>query len=286
MSIPHSRSRAASGTAATGAVRPISTAVEKTQIADSDIITFHAYGWPEAFFERVRELEAYGRPLVCTEYMARGAGSTFDGVLPVGKRMNVGMINWGFVNGRTQTNLPWDSWQRPYVLTQPTVWFHDILHADGTPYREHEVELLRALSAAPKGVVPDILDLGGPVAVYTPDLAKHPREDASYPRVIRLEHAGAANGTLLATFFRGGAGQASEFPIYSSTDDGWSWSGPIGVVRDSAHRPGSRCADSVRVAAPRGRPAGGRAARSGHGVEARRFHAPGHGGLRQLGRRP
>ena len=42
--------------------------------------------------------------------------------------MNVGMINWGFVNGRTQTNLPWDSWERPYVLTQPTIWFHDILH--------------------------------------------------------------------------------------------------------------------------------------------------------------
>jgi hypothetical protein len=210
-------------------------AVEKTQIADSDIITFHAYGWPEAFFERVRELEAYGRPLVCTEYMARGAGSTFDGVLPVGKRMNVGMINWGFVNGRTQTNLPWDSWQRPYVLTQPTVWFHDILHADGTPYREREVELLRAISAAPKSVVPDTLGLGGPVAVYTPDLAAHPHEDASYPRIIRLEHAGTANGTLLATFFHGGAGKATEFLIYRSRDNGWSWSGPIGAVRDTVH---------------------------------------------------
>ncbi len=210
-------------------------AVEKTQLADSDIITFHNYGWPEAFFARVKQLEVYGRPIICTEYMARGAGSTFDGVLPVGKRMNVGMINWGFVNGKTQTNLPWNSWQRPYVLMQPTIWFHDILHPDGTPYREREVEILRTLSAAPKGVVPDTLDLGGPVAVYTPDLAKHPREGAGYPRVIRLEHAGAANGTLLATFAHQGIGR-SEFPIYRSTDNGWSWSGPIGVVRDTVHR--------------------------------------------------
>lgn len=210
-------------------------AVERTQIDDSDVITFHAYGWPEAFFERARQLEGYGRPLICTEYMARGAGSTFDGVLPVGKRMNVGMINWGFVNGRTQTNLPWDSWQRPYVLTQPQVWFHDILHPDGTPYRQREVDILRAISSAPKGVVPDMLDLGGPVSVYSPDIEKHPHEDASYPRVIRLEHAGAANGTLLATFFHAGVGQKSEFPIYRSTDSGWRWSGPIGTVRDTVH---------------------------------------------------
>jgi hypothetical protein len=170
-------------------------AVEKTQLADSDVITFHDYDWPEAFLERITQLESYGRPILCTEYMARGAGSTFDGVLPVGKRMNVGMISWGFVNGKTQTNLPWDSWQRPYVNTQPMIWFHDILHPDGTPYREREVEILRALSAAPKGVVPDTLNLGGPGAVHTIDPEKHFREGASDPRVIRLEHAGAANGT-------------------------------------------------------------------------------------------
>ena len=58
--------------------------------------------------------------------MARGAGSTFDTVLPIGKRRNIGMINWGFVNGKTQTDMPWDSWQRPYTLRPPTVWLHDI----------------------------------------------------------------------------------------------------------------------------------------------------------------
>lgn len=129
-------------------------AVQKIQIAESDIISFHNYGWPEDFAKRVQELSGYGRPLLCTEYMARGAGSTFDGVLPLAKRANIGMINWGFVVGRSQTNLPWDSWQKPYTAQAPTVWFHDILYADGNAYRPSEVELIRTLSKAPKNVVP------------------------------------------------------------------------------------------------------------------------------------
>ena len=131
-------------------------AVEKIQLTQSDIISFHSYDWPERFEQRVKQLQPYGRPLICTEYMARGAGSTIDTVLPIGKRMNVGMVNWGFVLGKTQTNLPWDSWQRPYTLQPPTIWFHDLLHADGMPYREREAQIIRALSDAPKGVVPTI----------------------------------------------------------------------------------------------------------------------------------
>lgn len=118
----------------------------KIQLAESDIITFHNYGWPEEFEARIRELEPLHRPIICTEYMARGAGSTFDNSLPIAKRLNVGAINWGLVAGKTQTYLPWDSWQRPYVLMQPTIWFHDIFHRDGTPYRQHEVDLIRQLT--------------------------------------------------------------------------------------------------------------------------------------------
>ncbi|MGH8298157.1 MAG: 1,4-beta-xylanase [Steroidobacteraceae bacterium] len=137
-------------------------AVERTQLADSDVLTFHNYDWPEDFLRRIRQLETYDRPIICTEYMAREAGSTIDGDLPVAKRLNVGMINWGLVNGKTQTNFPWDSWERPYVLMQPMVWFHDLLYPDGTPYREREARILRVLSAAPKGVVPDSIELGAP----------------------------------------------------------------------------------------------------------------------------
>ncbi len=114
------------------------------QIQQSDIISFHNYDWPEGFEQRVLELKQFHRPMLCTEYMARGAGSTFDTILPIAKKYRVGAINWGLVKGRSQTYLPWDSWQRPYIDEKPTVWFHDIFYEDGKPYREREVELMRS----------------------------------------------------------------------------------------------------------------------------------------------
>jgi hypothetical protein len=127
---------------------------ERIQMDRSDVVSFHDYDWPEVFARRVKILRAYGRPLLCTEFMARGNGSTFDGSLPIGKRENVAMINWGFVDGKTQTRLPWDSWLKPYTKDPPTLWFHEVLHSDGTPYRQAEADLIRHLASSPRGVVP------------------------------------------------------------------------------------------------------------------------------------
>ena len=124
----------------------LESATTRIQLRESDVITFHNYDWPEGFEARIKSLEPLHRPIICTEYMARGAGSTFDGSLPIAKQYHVGAINWGLVAGKTQTYLPWDSWQRPYVLMQPTIWFHDVFRQDDTPYREHEVDLIRRLT--------------------------------------------------------------------------------------------------------------------------------------------
>lgn len=129
-------------------------ATEKVQVTQSDVMTFHDYSWPETFEKRARQMLSYGRPVICTEYMARGNGSTFDGSLPIAKRLNIGMMNWGFVDGKTQTRLPWDSWKKPYTQDEPTIWFHEVFRGDGTPYRQAEADLIRRLAAAPKGVVP------------------------------------------------------------------------------------------------------------------------------------
>jgi hypothetical protein len=122
------------------------TPTQQTQIDNSDVITFHNYGWPESFQKEVLFLGKYDRPVICTEYMARSAGSTFDTVLPIAKKLDVAAINWGFVAGKTQTYYPWDSWRHPYILDQPTVWFHEVLHPDGKPYRQAEVDLIRELT--------------------------------------------------------------------------------------------------------------------------------------------
>jgi Cellulase (glycosyl hydrolase family 5) len=122
------------------------TAIQRTQLQESDIISFHNYGWPEDFEQAMKNLQRYHRPLICTEYMARGSGSTFDTILPLAKQHNVSAINWGLVAGKSQTNLPWDSWQKPYVLRPPTIWFHEVFHGDGKPYREREAEIIRNLT--------------------------------------------------------------------------------------------------------------------------------------------
>jgi len=120
--------------------------LQQIQLRESDIITFHNYSWPEYFKRQVSWLKKYNRPVICTEYMARPVGSTFDTVLPIAKEEQVGAINWGFVAGKTQTYLPWESWEHPYVLSQPPVWFHEVLRPDGTPYRQAEVDLIRRLT--------------------------------------------------------------------------------------------------------------------------------------------
>lgn len=130
------------------------TSIQRTQLERSDVITFHNYEQPEAFVSRVAQLKKYGRPLICTEWLARGAGSNVDTILPIARRESIGMINWGFVNGAIQTRFPWDSWQRPYTMEPPTVWFHDLLKADGTPYRAREAELFRKLAKTPRKSVP------------------------------------------------------------------------------------------------------------------------------------
>ena len=126
------------------------SAINRIQLEESDIITFHNYDWPEGFEQAIKSLLDYGRPIICTEYMARGAGSLFETILPVAQKYHVGAINWGFVQGKTQTNLPWDSWQHPYTTNDPTIWFHDIYHTDGRPYRAAEVQTIRRLTSSDK----------------------------------------------------------------------------------------------------------------------------------------
>jgi hypothetical protein len=117
--------------------------IARVQFEQSDVLSFHNYNWAEDFEQHVKLLEQYHRPIICTEYMARSVGSTFDTILPIAKQHHVAAINWGFVAGKSQTYFPWDSWEKPYVLQPPPVWFHDVFRPDGTPYREREAQVIR-----------------------------------------------------------------------------------------------------------------------------------------------
>ena len=119
--------------------------IEKTMIEQSDIISFHNYDSGSEFEKRVKWLQRYDRPIICTEYMSRGNGSTFEGSMPVAKKYKVGAINWGLVSGKSQTIFPWDSWQKKYTA-EPELWFHDIFRADGTAYKKSETDFIRELT--------------------------------------------------------------------------------------------------------------------------------------------
>jgi hypothetical protein len=113
------------------------------QLAESDVITFHNYNQPEDLRRQIKELKKLGRPVVCTEYMARTHGSRFEGSLPVFKQEKVGCYNWGLVSGKTQTIYPWGSKEGG---PEPKTWFHDIFRRDGTPFDDCEVALIRDLT--------------------------------------------------------------------------------------------------------------------------------------------
>lgn len=118
---------------------------ERVQLDRSDVISFHSYDPPEGIKKCVENLRRYDRPLLCTEYMARPRGSTFDLVLAYLKKEKVGAYCWGFVAGKTNTIYPWDSWQKPYDA-EPKVWFHDIFRTDGTPFDPKEVEYIKGVT--------------------------------------------------------------------------------------------------------------------------------------------
>jgi hypothetical protein len=124
------------------------TGVFAIQVEESDIVSFHSYDKPDVFEKKLLGLRRFNRPMICTEYMARSVGSTFRNTLPIARKYDVGAINWGLVQGKTQTYYPWDSWQKPYDQ-EPAPWFHDVFRTDGRPYDPDETAFIRKLTAPP-----------------------------------------------------------------------------------------------------------------------------------------
>src|SRR6478672_3669211 len=52
-------------------------------LTNSDVITFHSYDDSATVEKLITALERYGRPIICSEYMARPRGSTFQAILRI-----------------------------------------------------------------------------------------------------------------------------------------------------------------------------------------------------------
>jgi hypothetical protein len=117
------------------------------QIANSDVITFHNYNDAKNLQSEISRLVKLGRPVVCTEWMARQNSSWIKTNLPVFHEFKIACFNWGLVSGKSNTIFPWGSKEGS---EEPTPWFHDIFRQDGTPFDATETDLFKKLTARGK----------------------------------------------------------------------------------------------------------------------------------------
>lgn len=119
------------------------TEINRICLEESDIITHYNYNPSDIHQLLIDKLKKTGRPLICTEYMARSRGSLFQSIMPILRQQNIGAFNWGLVSGKTNTIFAWSD-PRPDGC-EPPIWFHDILRADGSPYDSTEINFIRHL---------------------------------------------------------------------------------------------------------------------------------------------
>ena len=108
----------------------------------SDIISYHDYSPLENSKEKINLLKKYNRPIICTEWLHRQGGNTFESHLPLFTEEIAGAYNWGLIAGKTQTNLHWSTMSGEPDAS-PDIWQHDLYYPDGQPYSESEIEFIR-----------------------------------------------------------------------------------------------------------------------------------------------
>ena len=124
---------------------------------NSDIITFHDYD-KKTLLRNIKKYLKEKRPFMCTEYMAREMGTTFQYSLPIFKKYNIGCMNWGLVAGKSQTHFNWKTIKKLDIkkkkkiflkknnkIPEPKIWFHDIFRMDGSPYNKNEINFIKKI---------------------------------------------------------------------------------------------------------------------------------------------
>ena len=127
--------------------KPFDTEIDRGAIALSDVVSFHAYSTPEEVIQYIDNFQKLGRPIMITEWMARTIGSRFDNQLHLFHERKLGCFNWGLVQGRSQTHLPWPQTVEALGNVEEAGWFHDVFRPDGSPYDPSEVNLISTLTA-------------------------------------------------------------------------------------------------------------------------------------------
>lgn len=114
-----------------------------------DIMSFHCYNPVATLMDKyINPLKKMNRPIICTECVGRPANTLFD-MYAICRKENIGVLSFGLFDSKMQCKFHWDSKKG---AKEPKVWFHDIFHADGTPYDQKEIDFIKDITADKKMV--------------------------------------------------------------------------------------------------------------------------------------
>ncbi len=112
-----------------------------------DIMSFHCYNPVATLMDKyINPLKKMNRPVICTECVGRPANTLFD-MYAICRKENIGVLSFGLFDSKMQCKFHWDSKKG---AKEPKIWFHDIFHADGTPYDQKEIDFIKEITADKK----------------------------------------------------------------------------------------------------------------------------------------
>lgn len=108
-----------------------------------DIMSFHCYNPVYTLMDKyINPLKKMNRPIICTECVGRPTNTLFD-MYTICKKENIGILSFGLYDSKMQCKFHWDS---KAGAPEPKVWFHDLFHADGTPYDQKEIDFIKQIT--------------------------------------------------------------------------------------------------------------------------------------------
>ena len=119
----------------------------------SDVISYHCYEDIAGQVALIKDLRArYGRPLLITEWLCRMMHNCVHDAYPLYEMEDIAAFTWGFVNGKYQTQEPWECiWTDvkngkgdKYNFRE---WFHDLYRPSLRPYDPAEIEIIKRINA-------------------------------------------------------------------------------------------------------------------------------------------
>ncbi len=122
---------------------------EKVALELSDVISYHDYGSLDHSVRVIDFFRPFNRPMLNTEWLHRVQYNNVATHLPLYYNNNIGVFNWGLVNGKFKGHEPWEGCWRRYAIGEKldlTKWQHDLLRPNYRPYDPEEIKKFQLYS--------------------------------------------------------------------------------------------------------------------------------------------